>query len=226
MQPENTPQQFNVPPIGASGPYSTVPPQPSHKSPTENRLKSALSTILLLASAPIAAILLTIFVFQSYEVEGPSMLNTLHDGDRLIVLKAPKTWASLRGTEYIPSRGDIIVFNKAEMETGTVNEGDKQLIKRVIGLPGERVVVKNGSVTVYNDSYPNGFNPDKNTEWSSNISTTLGSVDLIVPTDSVFVCGDNRMNSLDSRSFGPVASQDIVGRLTARIMPLGDAQTF
>ena len=107
--------------------------------------KSVLTTILILIAAPITAILITSFVFQSYEVFGPSMKNTLHEGDRLIVVKAPHTWARLLGHEFIPKRGDVIVFVKRDLFVAG-ESGNKQLIKRVIALPGERVVVKDGIV--------------------------------------------------------------------------------
>lgn len=224
MQPNNTiPQQVPSTPIQD---LPETAPQNSTDPAKKDRFKSALSTILLLAAAPIVAILLTVFVFQSYEVEGPSMRETLQDGDRLIVLKLPRTIASITGNDYIPDRGDVIVFNRSGMETGTINQGDKQLIKRVIGLPGERIVVKDGTITVYNNENPDGFNPDENTDWSNTISTTQGDEDLFIPEGSVYVCGDNRMNSLDSRVFGPVPAKDIVGRLALRIMPLSEAAAF
>lgn len=191
-----------------------------------NRFGGALSTIALLIAAPIIAILLTTFIFQSYEVDGPSMETTLQNQDRLIVWKLPRTISRITNKPYIPHRSDIIVFiERGLFETDNVH--NKQLIKRVIGLPGERVVVRDGQITIYNKSHPEGFNPDINHEFSQNIATlTTGNIDLVIPPDEVFVCGDNRTNSLDSRAFGTVPANDIVGRLSLRIFPVSNFKSF
>jgi signal peptidase I len=187
--------------------------------------RSILSTVLILALAPIIAWLMITFVFQSYEVDGPSMEETLHDKDRLIVLKTGKTMSQITGDEYIPKRGEVIIFVKHGLvELGAAQ--DKQLIKRVIGLPGERIVVKDGKITVYNDANPNGFDPDENQEYAKTISFTNGNVDIRVGEGEVFVAGDNRGNSLDSRSFGPVNSEDIIGKLVFRLFPINKAESF
>lgn len=187
--------------------------------------RGIVTTILILVAAPLIALLLINFVFQSYEVDGPSMETTLQNQDRLIVNKIPRTWARITNDHYIPRRGDIIIFVKHDF----LNEGisnDKQLIKRVVGLPGERVVVKDGELTVYNKQNPGGFNPDKSAPYGKSIETTPGNVDIVVGKDEVFVVGDNRPNSLDSRSFGPVNSDEIIGKLSFRIFPIDNAQHF
>jgi signal peptidase I len=187
--------------------------------------RSVLSTILILALAPLIAWLMITFVFQSYEVDGPSMEETLHDKDRLIVLKTGKTFSEITNKEYIPKRGEVIIFVKHGLiELGTAQ--DKQLIKRVIGLPGERVVVSDGKITVYNKEHPKGFDPDDGTEYAKTISFTNGNVDITVPNGQVFVCGDNRGNSLDSRSFGPIDNKDIIGKLVFRLFPINKAESF
>ena len=188
------------------------------------RLKSIFSTLAILIIAPAIALCLTAFVFQSYEVDGPSMETTLQNHDRLIVIKTARTLSRITGHPYIPNRGDVVIFNKSD--SGEFGGGNKQLIKRVIALPGERVVVKDGSVTVYNQQNPDGFQPDKVYPYGSVITATSGNVDITLAKDEVFVCGDNRPNSLDSRSFGPVAAKDIVGKLEFRIFPIGKAKTF
>lgn len=193
------------------------------QSHTSEGWKSLASTILIFVLAPLTALFLTFFVFQSYQVDGPSMESTLQDNDRLIVSKLPRTWATLTGNEYIPARGDIIIFHrKSSSDFG----GDKQLIKRVIALPGERVVVKGGELIVYNDEFPEGFQPDKTMAYGSVITNTQGNVDLKVGDNELFVSGDNRGNSLDSRSFGPIKAEDIVGKLEYRVFPFDKAQSF
>lgn len=188
-------------------------------------LKSILSTLAILIIAPLIALTLTTFVFQSYEVDGPSMETTLQNKDRLIVLKVPKTWASITGNDYIPNRGDVVVFNYNE-SFGLSGNQSRQLIKRVVGLPGDRVVVKDGKLTVYNSLHPEGFEPDRTLPYGSVIENTSGDVDVRVEAGYVYVCGDNRDNSLDSRAFGAIKANDIVGKLIFRVFPLNKADLF
>lgn len=215
-----------VPPPPQTPHGHVLPEPPGHKpSRAKDGLRSILSTLAILIIAPIMALLITAFVFQSYEVDGPSMESTLQDRDRLIVTKLGKTWSLLSRGQYIPHRGAIIVFKQNEgFDDG---QGERQLIKRVIGLPGDRVVVKDGSITIFNAASPGGFNPDKNVSWSSIVGETSGPmIDVTVQPGEVFVCGDNRANSLDSRAFGPIKSSSIVGSLSFRILPIKKARHF
>lgn len=188
------------------------------------RWRTVLSNGALLVFAPIASFLLTFFVFQTYQVEGMSMETTLQNHDRLIVWKAPQTLAHATDRASIPNRYDIIVFKKDHVPGMMTSNGESQLIKRVIGLPGERVIVSDGNVMVYNGEHPEGFNPDAGQSYK--VPPTPGDVDTIVPNDYVFVLGDNRVNSYDSPDFGTVPAKDIVGTLVMRVAPLGHAQTF
>jgi len=200
-----------------------MPPQPPKKR--REGWRSVLSTVLLLILAPLIALAVTAFAFQSYQVEGASMETTLSNNDRLIVNKLPRTWARVTNGQYTPQRGDIIIFNHSGLFDGSGNP-QKQLIKRVVGLPGERVIVKDGKVTVINNEHPDGFNPDMSGEYSISVANTPGDVDSLVEKGEVFVAGDNRSNSEDSRYFGPVSSDDIVGKLSARIAPFNKIQKF
>lgn len=205
-------------------------PTQSNQSPAEvalseksskSSVKDVISTVFLFVGALVTAILLNIFVFQSYEVEGQSMEPTLQNQDRLIIYKFGKTLANIEHKTFMPKRGDIIVFHKP-------NGTSDQLIKRVIGLPGDRVVVKNDKITVYNSEHPNGFNPD-DAPYGGDLSPTAGNVDIAVGDGEVFVCGDNRIPgaSLDSRSLlGNVPTKLIVGKLTLRYVPFGNYKVF
>jgi signal peptidase I len=179
------------------------------------------SLLQLIVGAVILAFFINQFIFHPYEVYGESMTPTLQNGDRLIVSRVGRTWNSIWGREYTPKRGDIIVFKS------TLSSRD-QLVKRVIALPGERVLVKDGKLTVFNDEYPEGFNPDE--AYSDLIpSYTTGNIDTHVNDGFVFVSGDNRGEggSLDSRNeLGQVPIDNIVGELVLRIFPLSDAQFF
>ncbi|MEO6513668.1 MAG: signal peptidase I [Candidatus Saccharimonadales bacterium] len=187
--------------------------------------REILSTVGVLLVALVVAIGLISFVFQSYEVDGPSMESTLQNQDRLIVWKTPRTWARLTHHAYIPNRGDVIVF----IESGLAQYGQdnsKQLIKRVIGLPGDHVVVQDGHVTIYNSAHPSGFQPDKTLAYGSVIPYTAGNIDITLSSNQVFVCGDNRPDSLDSRTFGAIDANQIVGKLVIRVFPIGNIKKF
>lgn len=208
-------------------PQNPVPLEPlePHNAPKRREgMASVISTVAVLLIAPVVALFLTAFVFQSYQVDGPSMETTLSNNDRLLVWKVPKTWSRITGNPYIPNRGDVVIF--IEREVDGVDIGGKQLIKRVIGLPGERVVVQDGIATVYNQKNPDGFQPDKTLPYGNVIQSTNINTDVTVPKGQVFVMGDNRGNSLDSRTFGPINTKDIVGKLVLRVWPLGSIKTF
>lgn len=186
--------------------------------------RNIISTLLVLFIAPVVALLLTAFVFQSYQVDGPSMETTLQNNNRLIVWKVPRTWARITGHAYVPQRGNIVIFNTSGLPD--FGESGKQLIKRVIGLPGDRVVVANNTITIYDKQHPAGFQPDATMPYGKVIHGTEGNEDIVVPPGYVFVCGDNRDDSLDSRVFGPVPVSDIVGKLVFRVLPINEAERF
>lgn len=192
----------------------------------KDNIRSALSTIGILLTAPLIAVFLTVFVFQSYQVDGASMETTLSHNDRLIVWKLPKTWSKITGHGYVPKRGDIIVFVEPSISQFG-QDPKKQLIKRVIGLPGERVTVQDGRIIVYNREHPDGFEPDRTLPYGTAIQDNTpieGSWD--VGPNEVFVVGDNRSNSLDSRTLGPIHVENIVGKLIIRVLPLSEMQRF
>lgn len=200
-----------------------------HVSPPSKKetMREIISTVGVLIAALLVAFGLIAWVFQSYEVDGPSMETTLHDRDRLIVWKVPRTISRITGETYIPNRGDIIIF----VESGLSNFGtsdSKQLIKRVIALPGERVVVKNGGITVYNNAHPEGFDPDKTFKAAHIVpeTTDVRDGEYTLGTDQLFVCGDNRVNSSDSRTFGPIEANQVIGKLSLRLLPLSQIEKF
>ncbi len=200
-------------------------PEPSGQHKPNNAWKETASTVAIILLAPLVAIFLTQFVFQSYMVDGPSMQETLHDGDRLIVTKTGKTWSRITRSDFIPERYDIVIFNHSG-EFGASEGNVKQLVKRVIGLPGDRVVVKDGVITIFNKEHPDGFLVDREGPEKNTIGNTSGNIDETVGDGEIYVCGDNRENSLDSRSFGTVRSQDLVGTLALRIYPFDKVEKF
>ncbi|HUA12918.1 MAG TPA: signal peptidase I, partial [Candidatus Sulfotelmatobacter sp.] len=177
------------------------------------------------AAALLVAIFIITFVFRSYQVDGPSMENTLHNGDKLIIWKVPRTWARITGHPYIPDRGNIIVFTESGLGAFG-QQNTKQLIKRVVGLPGDHVVVANGDLTIYNKQHPNGFDPDHTLPYGKDIPVTSGNINLTLGPDQLFVEGDNRPDSLDSRSFGPINANQIIGKLVLRVFPISQVKVF
>lgn len=200
-------------------------PEEDNQEAKKEGIKGIISTVAILIIAPLIALSLTAFVFQSYEVDGPSMETTLQNKDRLIVYKLPRTISRITGKAYIPKRSDIVIFSRNDNNEFGTNK-PRQLIKRVIALPGERLTLKDGKYTVYNREHPDGFNPDK-APYGKVIPYTSGTItDLTIPDDSIFVSGDNRPNSLDSRAFGPVPLKDVIGKLSLRVYPFNKGQTF
>ncbi len=222
----SSPTEPKVNPPSLHGEPPGSPIEPPGRPDDHDGWKSIASTVLLLLLAPLIALSITAFVMQSYQVDGESMETTLQDNDRLIVDKIPRTWARLTHHNYTPNRGDIIIFNQMGLPDSGLS-GQKQLIKRVIALPGETVKVSGGKITVYNSQYPHGFNPDQAGLYHITAATTPGEVQPTkLAANEIFVSGDNRPNSEDSRYFGPVNTSQVVGKLVLRLLPVGKIQKF
>jgi signal peptidase I len=192
-------------------------------------LKDTFGIFVFIACVLVGTLLINTFIFRSFNVLGPSMETTLYTGDRLIVNRLPVTLAQLQNKQYIPERGQIIVFKNPQYNSGT---GDEFIVKRVIAFPGERVTVKDGVLTVYNASRPDGFHPDdaqKNDPTNRPGSPTSGDVDTTVTDGTLFVSGDHREGdySYDSRSgLGLIPFYDVIGPVNLRIYPFNKLHTF
>ncbi len=216
---------FVVPEVVASPqPPSELAGHPTPEPPPEvdlgipGTIRSARRTVLewgvVLVGALALALIVRAFLFQAFYIPSPSMEPTLSSGDRILVNKV-----SYRLHDV--NRGDLVVFHPRP-ESGV---GADDLIKRVIALPGETVTTDSGRVLIDGglliEPYlpvPDGTVGFTLVPWCANQDTTAGCT---VPDDHVFVLGDNRGNSRDSRYFGPVPVDSIVGRAFVRVWPLG-----
>jgi signal peptidase I len=188
-------------------------------------IKDAISITIFIVFVLVGTLFINTFVFRSFSVVGPSMETTLYTNDRLIVNRVPVTVSQLQNKTYTPDRGQIIVFKNPRYTDGI---GDEYIVKRVIGLPGERVVLKDGHYTVYNKENPKGFNPDDLNHGEPG-GPTSGSGDWTVPNDELFVSGDHRQGtySFDSRNgLGTIPLYDVIGPVSFRIWPINQIRTF
>lgn len=188
--------------------------------------KASLGTIGFFGLIWAGAALLNTFVFQSYYVDGLSMSPSLSDDDRLIVSKVERTSAAIKHDAYVPERGQIVILDSGVSEYTALRKED--IVKRVIGLPGDTVTIKNGAVTVYNQDHTDGFNVDDTLGLSLAPTYSSDVTTVYVPDGHIFVLGDNRAEggSFDSRSFGPVETSHVLGRLLFRVLPLNHIQVF
>lgn len=162
------------------------------------------------------------FVFQAWYVDGQSMEPTFQNGDYLIVSKFESSYKRLTGqaNNINITRGEVVIFNPPGYNT------DIYFIKRAIGLPGDRVYINDGVVTIYNESYPNGL--VLNEKYTGSVKLQAGPYNNVtVPPGEIFFIGDNRNPeaSQDSRFIGPVPKDHIIGTASLRLLPVSQFGT-
>jgi signal peptidase I len=190
-----------------------------------NGLRGLISFMVFVATVVVAAMLINQFIFQSYYVDGTSMTPTLQNNDRLIIDKTGKTIAGIQGKQYVPPRGSIVILDSSIVDQ---SGHDEQLVKRVIGLPGETLIIQDGIVTIKNTQNPAGFDVDQSLGLKLAPTYSQTTLEITIPQNSVFVMGDNRVlnGSFDSRAFGPVSLDKIQGRLALRVFPFDHVRAF
>jgi signal peptidase I len=196
VRPEDQPQRYDLPPYTPPPVPATPPAVPAGDSWLRRELRELAETVL---PAILIALLIHLFLAQATRVEGYSMEPTLHGQQRLVIEK-------LSYRLHPPRRGDIVVLR-------VPGYGREMLIKRVIGLPGETIEVRGGQVLI--DGVPLA-EPYLRTVTRGDYPPTR------IPADAVFVMGDNRNNSNDSRAFGPIPLDAIVGKAWLRYWPPGE----
>lgn len=171
----------------------------------KSKTRNILDWVYTLAFALVLALVIRTFVAEARWIPSESMLPTLKVGDRLII---DKVSYHINGIK----RGDIIVFKAPP--SSKLNE---TLIKRVIGLPGDTVAIKNGLVYINNQPLNEPYELEK---------PRVDYNTITVPENSFFVMGDNRNNSYDSRFWGMVPEELIIGKAVARYYPISSATIF
>lgn len=190
-------------------------PEPETSEDVEeatSTLKSVVMFVWDLGKILVAAIVLVNFVIRPFIIEpfvvsGLSMYPNFDDKDYLIISKLPYRFGE-------PERGDVVVFKYP------LNP-DQYFIKRIIGLPGEQVVIRNGRVLVYNEAHPNGELLDEQFLPQQGITQSRVEVMQMGEKD-YFVMGDNRDHSHDSRAWGPLPEADLLGKVWIRVLPLNN----
>lgn len=195
-------------------PENSPPPLPDpHIS--EPSLASSLgySTLEFLKIFIIAALIILpirLFVIQPFYVKGQSMEPNFHDNEYLIIDKL-----SPRFRAY--ERGEVVVLRFPRPQA-------PYLIKRIVGLPGERVVLFGDTIRIFNSQHPKGMQLNESDYTPRHMPNQ--HIDQILADDEYFILGDNRPNSIGSQTFGPIKGGQIVGRVSFRGLPFDKIKVF
>lgn len=172
----------------------------------KRRWNPVVEWVVVIVVALGAAFVVRTFVFQQYVIDGPSMQPTLHQGDRVLLNKLSYRVHDVR-------RGDVVVFDRVQ---GTQHD---DLIKRVIALEGETIRIENCTVFINGEQLDEPYLAD---DVRAGRCGTTSMAPLTVPDGDVFVMGDNRPESSDSRAFGPIDVDKIRGRAFVVLWPAGN----
>ena len=169
-----------------------------------------IEIIEIAAIAIIAVILIRNFLVQPFLVNGASMEPNFSNNDYLLVDELSYLLRS-------PERGEVVVFRYP---------GDRTIfyIKRIIALPGEKIKLNNDTIVIFNDEYPEGDTLDE--AYLSLGLVTHGDSEIILGENEYFVLGDNRSQSFDSRSWGPLPKENLIGLVRLRLWPLSKVSAF
>lgn len=200
---------------GLNPDFSNIPKEPEQPSHSERFLHVGWEVIKTVGFIFIAAFIIRAWLIQPFIVQGESMEPDFHEGDYLLVDQV-----SYRFGE--PSRGDVVVFKAPP-------DPSENYIKRVIGLPGETIQLRQGKIFVTNSTHPNGL--ELKEPYILPGSTTLpesGETTWHLGKNEYFVLGDNRApdKSSDSRAWGSVPKDNLIGKTWLRAYPVSDFGTI
>jgi signal peptidase I len=189
-------------------------PEPRHRSRRKRRrerdkVRSVVEWVAVIVGALVVALVVKTFLFQAFYIPSASMEPTLEKGDRVLVNKLSYDLHDI-------GRGDVVVFELPPDKVGP--DGIKDLIKRVVGLPGEVIETRDGIVYIDGDRLEESYLPE------GTLTDTPPIERQTVPEDHIFVMGDNRDNSADSRQpdRGPIPIDDVIGRAFIQVWPPTD----
>lgn len=173
---------------------------------------SFVEWVLVIVGAILLALVVKVFLLQAFYIPSLSMSPTLRVGDRVLVNK-------LSYRLHDVNRGDVIVFERPASETSSTIP---DLIKRVVGLPGESISFIDGAVYVDGKRLDESYLSDGTVTSSANApNKCTAEAPCVVPSGQIWVMGDNRSDSKDSRYFGSIDESTIVGRAFVTVWPLG-----
>ena len=202
---------------GGTGGGRAGPPG-AHDAPRSHWLREIVVVVLV---ALVVALLLRVFVVQTFFIPSGSMEPTLQIGDRILVNKLSY---HLHGV----GRGDIVVFSRPPAENcGGAEVND--LVKRVVGLPGETISLDRGHVDIDGKALPETWLPSS-VQGTTEAGPTGTPYNLtkpyVIPANHYFMMGDNRTESCDSRYWGPISRSLIVGKVDVRVWPVNSFHFF
>lgn len=182
---------------------------------THDRVRSMVEWVAVIIGALVVALVVKTFLFQAFYIPSASMEPTLEEGDRVLVNKLSYDLHDVR-------RGDVVVFELPPDKIGS--DGIKDLIKRVVGLPGDTIETRDGAVYINDRLLEEPYLADGTLTGDPNNGNNPTIERQVVPDGTVFVMGDNRANSHDSRyaDRGPIPIDSIVGRAFVLVWPPGD----
>lgn len=169
--------------------------------------RTVLEWVAVIGGGIVIALVVEAFLVQAFWIPSPSMVPTLEVGDRVLVNKLSYKFHDVH-------RGDVIVFERPPGASNGADDEIKDLIKRVVGVGGDRLETRDGELYVNGERIDEPYlEPGTRTDMPEPVEVAEGTV---------FVMGDNRENSEDSRVFGAVDEDTIVGRAFVRVLPLTD----